>query len=159
MAITLDPANRIVEGTASILDLPVFHAALRDWEDSEQGAIYPVTHRWKALDQGGGAFLCQVDGINGWKLKFPNPGNYQIAGNLNMEIVPVAGVYVERTKATAYITTSIGGSGPSAESIAAAVLAALQATPIPVNNTLINGAPVIGDGSEANPWRGAGVQP
>lgn len=125
MAITLDPANRIVESTASILDLPVFHAALRDWEDSEQGAIYPVTHRWTALDQGGGAFLCQVDGINGWKLKFPNPGNYQIAGNLNMEIVPVAGVYVERTKATAYITTSIGGSGPSADSIAAAVDAVL----------------------------------
>ena len=44
-------------------------------------------------------------------------------------------------------------------SAAAAVLAALQATTIPVNNTLINGAPVIGDGSEANPWRGVGVQP
>ena len=71
----------------------------------------------------------------------------------------MAGVYVERTRATAYTTTSVGGSGPSAESIAAAVLAALQATTIPVNNTLINGAPVIGDGSEANPWRGAGVQP
>ena len=52
-----------------------------------------------------------------------------------------------------------GGSYPTAESIAAAVLAALQATTIPVNNTLINGAPVIGDGSEANPWRGAGVSP
>ena len=54
---------------------------------------------------------------------------------------------------------SAGTTGPSAESIAAAVLAALQATTIPVNNTLINGAPVIGDGSEANPWRGVGVQP
>ena len=48
---------------------------------------------------------------------------------------------------------------PTTEQIAAAVLAALQATTIPVNNTLINGAPVIGDGSEANPWRGVGVQP
>ena len=46
---------------------------------------------------------------------------------------------------------------PTTEQIAAAVLAALQATTIPVNNTLINGAPVIGDGSEANPWRGVGV--
>ena len=51
------------------------------------------------------------------------------------------------------------GDYPTAESIAAAVLAALQATPIPVNNTLINGAPVIGDGSESNPWRGVGVSP
>lgn len=46
---------------------------------------------------------------------------------------------------------------PTTEQIAAAVLAALQATTIPVNNTLINGAQVIGDGSEANPWRGVGV--
>ena len=48
---------------------------------------------------------------------------------------------------------------PTTEQIAAAVLAALQATTIPVNNTLINGAQVIGDGSEANPWRGVGVSP
>ena len=62
---------------------------------------------------------------------------------------------------TEYTGTMIEGGGtyPTAESIAAAVLAALQATTIPVNNTLINGAPVIGDGSEANPWRGAGVSP
>ena len=51
------------------------------------------------------------------------------------------------------------GDYPTTSEIAAAVLAALQATPIPVNNTLINGAPVIGDGSEANPWRGVGVSP
>ena len=50
-------------------------------------------------------------------------------------------------------------AGQSAADIAAAVLAALNATTIPVNNTLINGAPVIGDGSEANPWRGVGVSP
>lgn len=49
------------------------------------------------------------------------------------------------------------GDYPTTGEIAAAVLSALQATPIPVNNTLINGAPVIGDGSEANPWRGVGV--
>ena len=51
------------------------------------------------------------------------------------------------------------GDYPTTGEIAAAVLSALQATPIPVNNTLINGAPVIGDGSEANPWRGVGVSP
>ena len=157
--ISIDWPNKIIESTASVTDLPAFHAALRDWEDSPEGAIHPVTHTWKAMDQGEGAFLYQADLINGWVLKFPTPGNYVITGNLKGEIIPVAGVYVERTRATAYTTTSVGGSGPSAESIAAAVLAALQATPIPVNNTLINGAPVIGDGSEANPWRGVGVQP
>ena len=49
------------------------------------------------------------------------------------------------------------GDYPTTDEIAATVLTALQATPIPVNNILINGAPVIGDGSEANPWRGVGV--
>ena len=157
MTISVNTANRVIESTASITDLPAFHAALRDWEDSPDGAIHPVTHTWKAMDQGEGAFLYQADLINGWVLKFPTPGNYVITGNLKGNIIPVAGVYVERTRATAYTTTSVGGSGPSAESIAAAVVSALQGTTIPVNNTLINGAQVIGDGSEANPWRGVGV--
>ena len=43
--------------------------------------------------------------------------------------------------------------------IAAAVLAALQTTTIHVDATYMNGAPIIGDGSETNPWRGVGVSP
>ena len=125
MSLTFDTANLIIESTASLTDLPAFHAALRDWEDSEIGAVYPVTHRWKALDLGGGAFMYQADAINGWQLKFPNAGNYQIDGNLNIPIVPVAGVYVERKTSAAYVTTAIGGSGPTADQIAAAVLAVL----------------------------------
>ena len=158
MTISVNTANRVIESTASITDLPAFHAALRDWEDSPDGAIHPVTHRWKALDLGGGAFFYQADLINGYTLRFSGAGPFQISGNLKGPIVDT-GVQVERTTSAAFSTTAVGGSGPSAESIAAAVLAALQATTIPVNNTLINGAPVIGDGSEANPWRGVGVQP
>ncbi|MEN6635550.1 MAG: hypothetical protein ABFC56_06865 [Clostridiaceae bacterium] len=48
---------------------------------------------------------------------------------------------------------------PTTEQIAAAVLAALQGTTIPVDTKLMNGAPVVGDGSELNPWRGVGVYP
>ena len=48
---------------------------------------------------------------------------------------------------------------PTADQIAAAVLAALQGTTIPVDARLMNGAPVVGDGSVTNPWRGEGVQP
>ena len=158
MTISVNTANRVIESTASITDLPAFHAALRDWEDSPDGAIHPVTHRWKALDLGGGAFFYQADLINGYALRFSGAGPFEINGNLRGSIVDT-GVQVERTTSAAFSTTAVGGSGPSAESIAAAVLAALQATTIPVNNTLINGAPVIGDGSEANPWRGVGVQP
>ena len=156
--ISIDWPNKIIESDSSILDLPAFHATLRDLEDDAAGAIHPVTHRWKARDLGGGAFFYQADLINGYALKFIGTGPFQISGNLKGSIIDT-GVQVERKTSAAYATTVVGGSGPSAESIAAAVLAALQATTIPVNNTLINGAPVIGDGSEANPWRGVGVQP
>ena len=155
--ISIDWPNKIIESDSSILDLPAFHATLRDLEDDAAVAIHPVTHRWKALDLGG-AFFYQADLINGYTLRFSGAGPFQISGNLKGPIVDT-GVQVERTTSAAFSTTAVGGSGPSAESIAAAVLAALQATTIPVNNTLINGAPVIGDGSEANPWRGVGVQP
>ncbi len=125
MALTFLPGSLVIESDSSILDLPVFHAALRDWEDSAAAAVYPVTHTWKALDLGG-AYLYQADLINGWTLRFPTPGNYVIQGNLNATIQPVAGVYVERKTSAAYITTTIGGGGPSAASIAAAVWAHSQ---------------------------------
>ena len=41
------------------------------------------------------------------------------------------------------------------ESIAAAVLAALQATPIPVNVTQVNDVTIKGVGTPANPWNPA----
>ncbi len=127
MALTFDPAAKVIDSSESILDLPAFHAALRDWEDGEVGAIHPVTHTWKALALGGGAFMYGLDLINGWQLRFPAPGNYAIQGNLNATILPVAGVYVERKTAAAYATTTVGGSGPSAADIASQVRAALVA--------------------------------
>jgi len=125
MALTFDTANLVIESDGSITDLALFHAALRDWEDSEAAAIYPVTHTWKALDLGAGAFFYQCDLVNGWTLKFPTPGNYAIVGNLNGTIEPVAGVYVERKTSAAFVTTAVGGSGPTADSIADAVRAEL----------------------------------
>lgn len=157
MSLTFNTATYTIESTASITDLPAFHAELRDWEDSEQGAIHPVTHSWKALDLGGGGYFYQADLLSPWVLKFPNAGNYTINGNLNATIAPVAGVYVERKTSSAYVTTAVGGSGPSAADIAAAVLVMLQANMIPVDAKKMNGATIIGDGSIADPWRGVGV--
>ena len=165
MSLTFNTATYTIESTASITDLPAFHAALRDWEDSEQGAIHPVTHTWKALDLGGGGFFYQADLLSPWVLKFPNAGNYTINGNLNATIVPVAGVYVERKTSAAYITTAVGGSGPSAADIAAAVLAMAQITPIYSDVRKVNGDTIIGHGipptydntgtmtDPGNPWR------
>lgn len=123
MALNFDWANLIVESTSSITDLAAFHVSLRDAEDDAIGMLYPVIHKWKALDLGGGAFFLQADFINGWTLKFPSAGNYTINGNLNATIVPVPGVYVERKTSAAYVTTAIGGTGPSAADIADAVWA------------------------------------
>ena len=53
--------------------------------------------------------------------------------------------------AIGYSTT--GTSGPSAESIAAAVLAALQTTTIPVNIKKVNDVLVQGTGKKLNPWQ------
>ena len=129
MALTFLPGSLVIESDSSILDLPAFHAALRDWEDSDVAAVYPVTHTWKALDLGGGAQFVQCDLINGWKLRFPTPGTYTIRGNLKGTILPGDGVYVERETSAAFITVSGsggGGSGPTATEIATAVWAHTQ---------------------------------
>ena len=128
MTITVDPANLTIESTASITDLPAFHAALRDWEDSEQGAIYPVTHRWKALDLGGGAYFYQADLINDYSLKFIGAGPFQISGNLNGPIVNT-GVQVERKTSAAYVTTAIGASGITAADVWAFASRTLTSNP------------------------------
>ena len=156
MALTFDTTNRVIESTASITDLPAFHAALRDWEDSEVGAIHPVTHRWKALDLGNGAFFYQADLINSWSLKFIGSGPFRVSGNLKGSIIDT-GVQVERETSAAYVTTAIGGSGPSASDIAAAVVAAMQTspTPFPSNVTHFNGNPTVGSGTPADPVRPA----
>lgn len=121
MAVTIDWANLVVECTSSITDLPVFHALLRAAEDDAVGMLYPTIHTWKALPLGGGAFFYGMEFINDWKLKFTVPGNYTIEGNLSAPVLPVAGVYLERRTSAAFATTAVGGSGPSAASIAAAV--------------------------------------
>ena len=150
--ISIDWPNKIIESDSSILDLPAFHATLRKLEDDAAGAIHPVTHRWKALDLGGGAFFYQADLINGYTLRFSGAGPFQISGNLKGPIVDT-GVQVERTTSAAFSTTAVGGSGPSAESIAAAVVTALQATTIPVNIKQVNDVTVQGAGTKLNPWQ------
>ena len=150
--ISIDWPNKIIESDSSILDLPAFHATLRDLEDDAAGAIWPVTHTWKALDLGSGAFFYQADLINGYTLKFTGDGPYQISGNLKGPIVDT-GVHVERTTSAAFSTTAVGGSGPSAESIAAAVLSALQATTIPVNIKAVNDKLITGSGVTGDSMR------
>ena len=62
-------------------------------------------------------------------------------------------VYADST--VAYSVDGVAPSCPSAESIAAAVLAALQATTIPVNIEAVNSIPIKGAGTPSNPWNPA----
>lgn len=120
MAITADFANKLILSDSSITDVVAFHEALRDIEVSEAGMLYPAVHAYKRVDLGGGAYFHDVPFINGWQLKFPTPGNYSVVGNIGATVVPVAGVFVDRTKAAAFATVAgTGGStGPTAAEIA-----------------------------------------
>ena len=112
--------------------------------------------------------MYQADFINGWTLKFPSAGNYTITGNLNATIVPVAGVYVERKTSAAYVTTAVGGSGPTAASIAAAVRLELAVEMARIDAAItsrlaagataaadvrfVNGVQIKGTGAAGNTW-------
>ena len=168
-----DGPNKLVILSATTLDLQVLWLGWKDWLLAGHAGYA------RAFDTVGGEPIDQAAGtmvplylfvLNGWKIRpmesdhtlYVTNGTLVVSGGGDPFVstlgdYTVRVVYQQPVQAIGYSTR--GTSGPSAESIAAAVLAALQATTIPVNNTLINGAPVIGDGSEANPWRGVGVQP
>lgn len=152
MALTPDFDNRLILSDSSITDIVTFHEALRDIEQSDTGMLHPTVHGYKKVDLGGGAYFHDVPFINGWQLKFPNPGNYTVIGNIGATIVPVAGVFVDRTKSAAFSTTSSGGSGPTAAEIAAAILAAAQITPLHADMRRVQGQSLTGSGTEASPW-------
>lgn len=128
MALTPDFANKLILSDSSITDIVAFHNALRDIEQSDQGILSPTVHAYKRVDLGGGAYFHDVPFINGWQLKFPTPGNYTVIGNVGAPIVPVAGVFVDRTKSAAFATVAgAGGAGPTAAEIAAQVRVELAA--------------------------------
>lgn len=152
MALTVDWTNKIVTSDASITDLPAHHLELRDLEATPTGMLHDDICSWQNLSLGGGAFLPQIDYINGYSLRFIGPGPFDISGNLNAPIIPT-GVQVNIKTSAAYVTTAIGGSGPSAVDIAAAILAAAQITPIHADMKKTNGQAIIGDGTEADKFR------
>ena len=153
MALTVNWVTKVVFSDVSITDLPAHHLSLRDLEASTTGVLYDPICDWQSLNLGSGATLPQVDYINGYVLEFVGTGPFIISGNLNATINDT-GVQVERKTSAAYATTAVGGTGPSAESIAAAVLSALNATTIPVDVKKMNGASVYGIGIESDKWRG-----
>ena len=112
MSITLDWANKIVNSTASITDIPAFRTTLRGFEDSETGILYAPIITYKKIDLGGGATFPAIAFINNYQLQFPNAGNYEVkGGNLNATIITAGGVFVDRTQSAAYAVTTEGAGG------------------------------------------------
>ena len=120
MALTVNWLNKVVYSTSSITDLPAHHLELRDLEASETGILYAEICEWSELDLEGGATLPQVKYVNDYVLEFIGAGPFAVKGNLKCSINNT-GVQVERETSASYTTTAVGGSGPTAESIAAAV--------------------------------------
>ena len=154
MSISIDWTAKIVLSTASITDIVAFKDTIRDFEDDDFGMLYDPIITYKRVDLGGGAYFHAVDAINGYQLQFIGAGPFEVIGNINIPIVDT-GVQVERKTSAAFATTSVGGSGPSAADIAAAILAAAQITPIHSDMQRVRGQGLQGNGSEANPWNPA----
>lgn len=152
MALTVNFATKVITSDASISDVVAFHMALRDIEDNPAAMVHPVVHTYKQIDLGGGSLFPAVAFINGWTLQFP-AGTWEIkGGNVAATINPVANCYVKYTASAAYAVTSIGAGGATPADIADAVLAALQATAIPVNIKAVNDVAIKGIGTQSNPW-------
>jgi hypothetical protein len=89
--------------------------------------------------------------------------NLTITGNLFVDgggvpVVNTLGEYQVNVNYTVPVQaqgiSTSGGSGPTAEQIASAVMAALNATTVPVDVKKMNGAQVVGTGSAGDKWRG-----
>lgn len=156
MALTVDWVNRIVHSDASITDFPVARSALRALEETEFGVVNPRIFDYAKIALGGGAWMYDITLVHGYTLQFPSGGGpYEIkGGNFNGTINPT-GVQVVVTRAAAYAVTALGGSAPTAEQNAAAVLAAAQVTPIHSDARRMNGATINGTGIANDQWRGA----
>lgn len=122
MSFTVDWDARIVDSSASITDVLAAREALRTLESSDKGVLYPPIIKYKELPLGGSAKFLAIEFINGYRLRFPVPGNYTISGgNITAPIIPVSGVYVERITSAAYatsvVTTTEGGGGGAGASV------------------------------------------
>lgn len=111
-------------------------------------------------DLGGGLLIPNyIFLMNGWRVR-PMEANHTliITGNLFVDgggspVVSTLGPYNVLTQYTVPVQAQ-GISVPSANDIATAVMAAINATTIPVDAKKMNGATILGNGTSGNKWRG-----
>lgn len=171
MPIAFDPANKRIVLDSTSVTAEELWSRWADWVAASDNAKYLPAFRHTGGDElGGGLFIPNyLFLLNGWRVR-PMEADHTliITGNLFVDGggVPVVQTLGDFNVSVQYtvpvqaqgIATS-GSTGPSASEIAAAVLAAMNLAPPKVDVERMNGAEVIGDGSESDPWRGVGVSP
>lgn len=165
--IVFDPANKRITLDSVGVTATELYSRSADWLALSDNAKYGAVFRQVGGDDlGGGLSIPPYFFLQGaWRVR-PMEANHNltITGNLFVEgggvpVVPTLGTFQVNVNYTVPVQaqgiSTSGSSGPTAAEIAAAVLAQLQATPIPVNTVQMNGATIAGVGTPANQWRGA----
>ena len=168
MSISFDGAAKLITLSSGSLDLADLWSRWKDWLLSGHAGYV------RAFDTVGGEPIDPIAGtlvplylflLNGWKIR-PQEASHTLTvagGTLLVSgggdpFVNTLGNYTVRinyqqpVQAIGYGTS--GGTAPTAEQNAAAVLAAAQAAPIHADVRRMNDSPVIGDGTADNKWRG-----
>lgn len=142
------------------LDLDVFRLWLKEIEDSDEGMAFPDTHRRNAPVTLAGVVYAQTfEIINGYTISFESLAYaYRVkvvGGNHNIgDVQNINDVSLLVGNSAGLIQIVTGGSvGPTAAQIAAAVVAALNTTTIPVDTKKINGFTLTGAGTLVDAWR------
>lgn len=167
MAITIDPATRrLILDSASVTAKDIFRA-WADWTLLSDNLKYlPAFSATGGDDLGGGLSIPPYYFLlNSWRVRpMESSHNLTITGNLFVDgggvpVVSTLGTYQVNVNYTVPVQaqgiSTSGGTGPTAEEITAAVLAALNATTIPVDAKKMNGSTITGNGTSGNLWRGA----
>lgn len=164
MAITVDPANlRLILDSTSVTAQAIYRAWV-DWLVLSDNSKYLPAFRTAGGDELGGGLLIPAYYflMNGWRVRPMEVNqNLTITGNLFVDgggvpVVSTLGTYQVNVNYTVPVQaqgiSTSGGTGPTASEIAGAVLAALNATTIPVNIKKIGDASLAGSGTTEDPW-------
>ena len=167
MAITFDTLRKhIVLDSTSVTASQIWSAWV-DWHAVQENRGWLIAFRLVGgIALGGGLFIPPYFFLlSGWRVRpMEASHNLLIEGNLFVEgggvpVVSTLGTYQVNVQYTVPVQaqgiSTSGSTGPTASAIAAEVLAALQATTIPVNVKAVNSTPLAGTGASGDEWRPA----
>lgn len=169
MAITFDGANKRIVLDSASTTASVLWSRWCDWleTDTNNGRWLPAFRQVGGDDLGSGLSIPPyLFLLNGWRVRpMESSHNLTITGNLFVDgggvpVVATLGTYQVNVNYTVPvqaqgISTSGGGSAPSASAIADEIMARLAATTIPVDVKKINAVTLTGAGTSGNPMRPA----